>query len=110
MTDALARFATRSKGMWNLHMRESVENVLEKVANEAVPDEALIPYLLDTIRSIEVRVEPYGNAPLRGIVVVPFEDSCLDGVRSPLAIALGGVLRRAYLDAALKNVADRQPG
>lgn len=108
--DALKGYASRPRGLRNPAIKEFVENVLENAANPNIPDEAFLPYVLHLTRSIEVRVEPYTNAPIRGIIAIPLDDPNLDRVRDDLALAIARVVRAAYRDAGLKVLVEKQPG
>lgn len=108
--DALTAYAARPKGLRNPAIKEFVENVLENAANPNISDEEFLPYVLHQARSIDLRVEPYTNAPIKGIVSIPLEDPSLDGVRRELALAITRVVRAAYRDAALKVLVEQQPG
>jgi hypothetical protein len=108
--EALEAYAARPKGLRNPAIKEFVENVLQNAANPNIPDEDFLPYVLHQSRSIEIRLEPYTNAPVKGIVSIPLEDASLDGVRAELALAITRVMRAAYRDATLKVVVEQQPG
>lgn len=110
ITESLETFANRPKGLRNPVIKEFVENVLENASNPHISDADLLPYVLHQVRSIDIRIEPYTNSPIKGIVSVPLEDASLDGVREELALALTGVMRRAFRNAALKVLVDHQPG
>lgn len=108
--DALKEYANRPRGLRNPAIKEHAESLLENVANPHISDEDLMPFVLHLLRIIEVRVEPYINSPVKGVVSIPLEDSALDEVRTPLALAVTKVMRKAFQDATLKVLVDRQPG
>jgi hypothetical protein len=105
---SISDYAERPKGQRNPAIKELVEDGLENAANPNISDQDFVPYVLHLSRSIEVRVEPYTNAPVKGILSIPLED--LEGVGDALALAITKVVRAAYRDAALKTLVDRQPG
>ena len=107
---SISAYAERPKGQRNPAIKEFVENVLENAANPNISDQDFVPYVLHLSRSIDVRVEPYTNAPVKGILSIPLEDPNLEGVRDALALAITKVVRAAYREAALKVLVDRQPG
>lgn len=109
-TESLQAFAKRPKGSRNPAIKEFVENILENAANPSIGDAELMPYLLHMLRSVEIRVEPYTNAPIKGLVSIPLENEALDGVRQELALAITSVMRRAVREASLKILVDHQPG
>ena len=108
--EALHAYAARPKGLRNPAIKEFVENILENAANPNISDEDFLPYILHQTRSIDIRVEPYTNAPIKGILSIPLEDPSLDGVRKELAIAMTRVVRRAYREASLRVLVEQQPG
>ena len=108
--DALHAYPARPKGLRNPAIKEFVENILENAANPGIADAELMPYVLHMLRSVEIRVEPYTNAPIKGLVSIPLENEALDGVRQELALAVTAVMRRAVRDASLKVLVDHQPG
>ncbi|MHB8632575.1 MAG: hypothetical protein ACYDBQ_01220 [Thermoplasmatota archaeon] len=108
--EALQTFAKRPKGLRNPAIKEFAESILENVANQNINDADLLPFILDTLRVVDLRIEPYVNAPIKGVVSIPLEDPSLDAVREALAVAITSVMRRAYREAALKVLVDQQPG
>ena len=108
--DALQEFRNRPHGLRNPAIKEHAESLLENVANPHISDEDLMPFILHLLRSADLRLDPYINSPVKGIVSIPFEDPVLDEVRKPLAIAITKVMRKAFQEATLKVLVDRQPG
>jgi hypothetical protein len=108
--DALQEFANRPRGLRNPAIKEHAESLLENVANPHISDENLMPFVLHLLRIVEVRVEPYINSPVKGVVSIPLDDPALDEVRKPLALAVTKVMRNAIREASLKVLVDRQPG
>ncbi len=108
--DALREFANRPRGLRNPAIKEHAESLLENVANPNISDEDLMPFVLHLLRIVEVRVEPFINSPVKGIISIPLEDPVLDEIRTPLALAVANVMRKAIQEATQKALVDRQPG